>query len=233
MTDESVRVFLSYAREDEAAGARLANDLVTAGVTVWKDTSSIGPGQEWQPRIAKAVSGGSYFLVLLSRNSVEPKSYVLREVNLALTLMKELPAADVFIIPAQLEAVTLPRSVKGLQSLQMVNLFPEWDAGVRAIRGALKPRPPVKQRSLFVFRWLGALLIAAPLYGYTFFHEREDDTLLLLLAAGAPVVLCPLIAAAMSSFMGRSATRLGAAIKGAVAMIFMLLLIFAANGRGR
>ncbi|HAO21517.1 MAG TPA: serine/threonine-protein kinase pkn1, partial [Desulfobacteraceae bacterium] len=45
-------------------------DLKNAGLEPWLDTEDLLPGQLWKTAIDKAIRESSYFLVLLSFNSV-------------------------------------------------------------------------------------------------------------------------------------------------------------------
>jgi TIR domain-containing protein len=43
-------VFLCYARVDAVAVDRLQAVLKAAGITVWRDTDELSPGQDWRAR---------------------------------------------------------------------------------------------------------------------------------------------------------------------------------------
>jgi TIR domain len=49
-------VFLSYVREDSAEVDAPQKRLEAAGFPVWRDTSSLGPGESWRSKIRGAIS---------------------------------------------------------------------------------------------------------------------------------------------------------------------------------
>jgi len=67
---EQVQVFICYCREDLGIAKKLYVDLKNAGLEPWLDTEDLLPGQLWKTAIDKAIRESSYFLVLLSFNSV-------------------------------------------------------------------------------------------------------------------------------------------------------------------
>jgi len=61
-------VFLSYVREDSTQVDRLQQILRQAGIPVWRDTSDLGPGQDWPVQIRRAITGDALvFLVCFHR----------------------------------------------------------------------------------------------------------------------------------------------------------------------
>jgi CRP-like cAMP-binding protein len=64
------RVFISYAREDEAFATRLANNLLKQEIDVWLDTYRIMPGRSWARQIGEALDACQIMLVVLSASSV-------------------------------------------------------------------------------------------------------------------------------------------------------------------
>jgi len=59
------KVFLSYAREDEAIVTRLYESLTARGLEVWFDKVSLKAGR-WRPQILRAISQSRYFIACLS-----------------------------------------------------------------------------------------------------------------------------------------------------------------------
>ena len=47
-TNQNLRVFISYAREDTEAANRLYNDLKLSGLEPWLDTESLVGGENWR-----------------------------------------------------------------------------------------------------------------------------------------------------------------------------------------
>jgi hypothetical protein len=76
---EERTVFISYAREDFDAARILYDDLRAAGLIPWLDKESLLPGQQWEIEIKKAIENSTYFLAVLSSNSVDKRGYVQKE----------------------------------------------------------------------------------------------------------------------------------------------------------
>jgi len=127
----SVRVFLSYAREDVAEAVRLYEELSAKGLDVWLDKESLLPGQNWKSTIRREIRERRYFIAVLSHKSLSKRGYVQKELKEALDVLEEYPASSVFIIPARLDDCT--PSDERLRDLHWVNMFDNWDLGVERI----------------------------------------------------------------------------------------------------
>lgn len=79
---EGARVFLSYAREDEAIAGALERALGRAGFDVWLDTRDSMPGEEVWDELRDEIAARDAFVVLVSRQSMR-RSWVEREVTWA------------------------------------------------------------------------------------------------------------------------------------------------------
>ena len=84
MAAESTRIFLSYAREDQATVERLYSQLLEAGFKPWMDTKDILAGKRWQESIEKAIRQSDFFLACLTKNSVNKRGLVQKEIKIAL-----------------------------------------------------------------------------------------------------------------------------------------------------
>ncbi|WP_267116701.1 TIR domain-containing protein [Xanthomonas sacchari] len=105
------KVFVSYAREDEATALEIFDWLGSIGVEPWMDQRRILPGQNWEAEIEKAFNDANVILLLLSPRSVSKRGFVQREANEALQkLVYKLPT-DVYAIPILLEACEVPSHI--------------------------------------------------------------------------------------------------------------------------
>ena len=77
-------IFISYAKEDISTAERLYNDLKAYRIAPWLDAHDLLPGQNWENQIESVISQCSYFLLLLSNNSVSKEGHVQKEIRLAL-----------------------------------------------------------------------------------------------------------------------------------------------------
>jgi len=124
-------VFISYAHEDFESAKKLYQNLKSAGVEPWLDKISITVGQKWKVAIRSAINDSHYFIPLLSSKSVQKKGYVQREIREALEILDGLSYKDIFVIPVRTENCKV--SNKKLNERQMVDLFPDWEDGIKKV----------------------------------------------------------------------------------------------------
>lgn len=125
------KVFISYVREDRAVAKKLYDDLQSAGVTPWLDSEDLLPGQNWKIIIPQILKATDYIVVLLSAHSISKRGYVQKEIKIALDLLDELPASDIFIIPVRLDDCE-PLDER-LQNLHWVDLAASYENGLKQI----------------------------------------------------------------------------------------------------
>jgi len=100
--------FLSHSSKDKGFVRRLAADLVTHGVKVWLDEQRILVGDSMPEKIAQGLAESDFFLIVLSRNSVE-SSWVKKELNSA--LVHEIERRKVKVMPIRLDDAQVPDSI--------------------------------------------------------------------------------------------------------------------------
>ena len=76
------KVFISYSRRDGQTAAAIQNTLQKAGISCFRDESSIAPGDPFPERIGAAIQGCSAVVVVLSTNIAE-SDWVEAEVRFA------------------------------------------------------------------------------------------------------------------------------------------------------
>jgi hypothetical protein len=82
---EAGAIFLSYARQDQAAVQALRTALENAGLDVWFDLRELQPGESWEREIKANVLRCSMFVPVLSRNTQNRyEGYFRREWKLAI-----------------------------------------------------------------------------------------------------------------------------------------------------
>jgi hypothetical protein len=126
-----MKVFLSYAHADSEIASRLYHDLVKHGVNCWFDREELLPGERWRESIEIAIRGASYFIALLSQNSVDKVGFVQKELKIALDLLMEMPQHKIFVIPARIDNCV--PSHQALMELQWVDLFNDYHNGLGRI----------------------------------------------------------------------------------------------------
>jgi hypothetical protein len=130
MTD----IFISYAREDRARAARLANALEASGRSVWWDRKIIA-GQSFDEAIERELEAAKRILVLWSKDSISSE-WVRNEAAVA--------AERGVLVPARIDPVKLPLEFRRRQMLDLV----DWDGdptheGFRALCDAMEIGSPL------------------------------------------------------------------------------------------
>jgi hypothetical protein len=130
------RVFLAYVTEDAAQAGRLYDALEGEGFSVWMDVRKLLPGQNWPRAIESAIEMSDYFVACFSSASVNKRGGFQAEVRYALDCARRMPLDDIFVAPVRLDECRVPRSIQ--RELQYVDLFPDWQRGVRRLAQMLR-----------------------------------------------------------------------------------------------
>ncbi len=126
------KIFISYVREDYKIAKRLYDDLKEVkGLKPWIDTEDLRVGEDWKFRIRWEIKKSSYFLALLSSNSISKKGYAQKELKIALDIRAGYPKSEIFILPIRLDNCK-PRDEE-LQNMHWGDLFPSYKNGLREI----------------------------------------------------------------------------------------------------
>jgi hypothetical protein len=140
-------VFIAYVVEDALSAERLYHSLHSHGLNPWLDRKKLLPGQNWPRAIQQAIEVSDYFVACLSRKAVRKKGQYQAELRYALECAGRSPLDQTFFIPVRLEECPVPARIS--REIQYVDLFPDWDAGIRRIADAMKqpygrgPRPGI------------------------------------------------------------------------------------------
>ena len=137
MANQKPTIFISYAREDLETVEQIYNDFKKAGVNPWLDQEEILPGDNWKLKIKKAIKTCSYFLAVLSTNSVSKEGYVQRELKMALDLLEEKPPNKRFLIPVKIDECQ-PLDDR-LNDIHQADLCKNYDREFRLILKAILP----------------------------------------------------------------------------------------------
>jgi hypothetical protein len=128
-----MKIFLSYARMDEAKVRTLYEKLSDKGFNPWIDIENIFPGEDWEHSIINVIKESHFFLACISRNSVNKRGFIQLEINEALEIWKQKLNTDIYLIPVRLEDCNVP---KELEKFQRVDLFAR--GGFKMLVNALK-----------------------------------------------------------------------------------------------
>lgn len=126
--------FLSHSSKDKGFVRRLAADLVAQGVKVWLDEQQILVGDSIPERIAQGLAESDFFLIVVSRNSVE-SSWVKKELNSA--LVHEIERRKVKVMPIRLDDAQVPDSII---DKAYADFRGSYEDGFRNLLGSIKAR---------------------------------------------------------------------------------------------
>jgi hypothetical protein len=119
----SLKVFVSYAKEDRDLALKYYDLLLQEGAAPWMDAKHLLPGQNWEAEIDKAFSDANVVVLLLSKKSVNKRGFVQREANDAIERLRYKQPTDIYVIPLLLEPCDVPSHIAG--RLQYVDLSTE------------------------------------------------------------------------------------------------------------
>ena len=144
MVLKMAHVFISYVRENKETVDRLCKELRDRGVNVWLDREQIRPGERWQSAIRVAIQEGGFYIACFSPEYAErTRTYMNKELIVAVEELRKRPVDRSWFIPVRLSECGIPNRQIGagetLGDIQWVDVFPDWDAGVRKILSVVQP----------------------------------------------------------------------------------------------
>jgi hypothetical protein len=125
------RVFIAYVEEDLEAVQKLYRAFELQGFRPWLDKKKLMPGQNWPRAIETAIQASDYFVACFSKRSTSKRGAFHSELRYALSCAANVPLDEIYFIPVRLDDCVVPGGISG--RLQDINLFPNWQAGVRRV----------------------------------------------------------------------------------------------------
>ena len=116
---QAAKLFLSYAREDEAEVRNICKKLADLGLDPWMDQVELYGGQEWEFTVGRAIQDADFFIPFLSKNAVNNLGFFQREIEYALDIWNQRPSSDIYMIPVCLDSCEIPRSLNTFQYIKM------------------------------------------------------------------------------------------------------------------
>jgi len=113
------RIFVSYAREDQAPAGSLVSFLRAAGFDIWFDKDSLHAGQDWRTVIEQEIARARLLVLCLSKNSVDKTGFVQKEMRLALQQAELRPDSQVYIMPISLDGCPVPHALERWHALDL------------------------------------------------------------------------------------------------------------------
>jgi len=131
------QVFIAYVEEDLPLARRLRDGVAAAGCVAWLDKDKLLPGQDWPRAIRRAVEISDAFVACFSPRSIAKRGPFQSELRWALQCAQRMPLDETFVVPVRFETCTVPRQIQ--ERVQYVDLFPDWEAGMKkVVRAARK-----------------------------------------------------------------------------------------------
>ncbi len=139
MSKRKLKVFLSHASNDQAAGRQLYDQLNAEGwIDVWLADEKLLPGQDWNLEIEKAVNDADVAVVCISKSSTTQQGLVQKEMRLIWDASQNMPEGTIFLIPLKLEECEAPFL---LRSLRFADYFEkEREKGYQRLLAGLRLR---------------------------------------------------------------------------------------------
>lgn len=137
-------VFMSYVHNNTRLVQRLCDELTNNGVEVWLDRNDIRAGARWQDAIDDAIQDGAYFIACFSEEYDErEENYMNEELTLAIDRLRKFSTNRAWFIPVKLDRCEIPKrrisAAETLRDLQHVELYMDWDEGIRRILDVIQP----------------------------------------------------------------------------------------------
>lgn len=123
--------FISYAPEDARRVDQLQRKLEAAGISVWRDSADVWPGEDWRMKIRHAITDNALvFIACFSGQSIaRTKSQQNEELILAIDQLRMRRPDIPWLIPVRFDNCQIPDLDLGggrtLASIQHVDLFGE------------------------------------------------------------------------------------------------------------
>ncbi|MCP4107250.1 MAG: TIR domain-containing protein [Desulfobacteraceae bacterium] len=136
-TAQKTKVFICHADEDSDIAEKLFDDLKKHDIEPWLESKDIRAGENRRVIIRRAIKFASYFVVLLSSNSMTARGDFNRHQKIALDQFDELPQTDIFIIPVRVDDCDPGDIRPGFKDMETADLFPLYEHGLEKILKAV------------------------------------------------------------------------------------------------
>lgn len=138
--DARPNIFIAYVEEDLPSARKLRDALLEAGYSPWLDKDQLLAGQNWPRAIERAIDLSDVFIACLSSRSLAKRGQFQAEMRYALDYAERMPLEETFFVPVRFETCSVPHIIA--KQTQYVDLFPDFDRGVRQLVRALRKTKP-------------------------------------------------------------------------------------------
>jgi hypothetical protein len=108
MSDEKLKVFISYASPNKLFAINLYNQLIDSQIDAWIDKKKIEGGENFPIAIKMEMRQSDAVIIIFSNESIKRETFYQTEIKFALELNNEKPENTNFIIPINLDNCKLP-----------------------------------------------------------------------------------------------------------------------------
>jgi len=115
------KIFINYARDDQPQVEPVYQRLLREGFKPWMDKYDIVGGEKWKLAIKRAIRDCDFFMIFLSKNSVNKRGVLQKEIRTALENWKGMLENDIFLIPVRLEECAAPEILPSAASSRWSN----------------------------------------------------------------------------------------------------------------
>lgn len=133
-----LKVFISYAKEDQERALGYYDLLRQEGLQPWLDIRHLLPGQNWEMEIDRALKDSHVIILLLSTNSVSKYGFVQKEVNSAIEASRRKPPGHIYILPLVIEPCDVPDYIAVSFQYMDMSRPDSWGMVIEALRLAAK-----------------------------------------------------------------------------------------------
>ena len=168
-----MKIFLTYASEDENAAERIYLALTGQHHTVFFDRASLPPGGDYHVRIRQAILDSDLFVFLVSEDSVAPSSYALTELALA---QKKWPHPAEAVLPVLVRVTDYERIPNYLKAVTILQPRGDLAADVaHEVQNFANARTyPVRIAQTILRHWQAILAVAtAALVAFALLGDRR------------------------------------------------------------
>jgi hypothetical protein len=124
MSEERLKVFLSYPSERLKEATEIFEFLRSLDLDVWFDKESLVGGQDWDRERAEAQKEADLICLVGSKETVQRAGVIQREVKDILQLIQDKPLGHVFLLTIRTEDVRLPPEIARYHYID--HFRPDW-----------------------------------------------------------------------------------------------------------
>jgi hypothetical protein len=115
------------------------------GINPWLDIKNLLPGQQWKTMISQTIRKSTYFIALLSNNSINKRGFAQKELKIALDILDEMPQCRIFIIPVRVNDCEV--ADERLQAIHWADISTSYETGFQEIMRVLAPTGLYREES--------------------------------------------------------------------------------------